>query len=208
MLKYQVLNRIKELGIVPVIRGNSSDEALEYCRALIEGGIDILEVTFTIPNALDVFKSLKNELDESVTLGAGTVMDPITARLAMLNGAQFIVSPGFDPEVAKICNLYQVPYMPGCMTFKEMTVALEHGVDLIKLFPGSLAGPSYVKAIHGPLPNANIMPTGGVNLDNLKDWFDAGVYAVGAGSNLVAGNHDEIVAKSKAYLEKIAECRE
>ena len=207
MLKYQVLNRVHELGIVPVIRGNSKEEALGYCKALIDGGIDILEVTFTIPNALDVFKELKDQLPDTATLGAGTVMDATTARLAILNGAKFIVSPGFSEEVAKMCNLYQVPYMPGCMTFTEMTKALEYGVDLIKLFPGSLPGPSYVKAIHGPLPQANIMPTGGVSLDNIADWFDAGVYAVGAGSNLVKGNHDEIVEQSKKYLAKIAECR-
>lgn len=207
MLKYQVLNRVHELGIVPVIRGNSKDEALGYCKALIDGGIDILEVTFTIPNALDVFKELKDQLTDTATLGAGTVMDATTARLAILNGAKFIVSPGFSEEVAKMCNLYQVPYMPGCMTFTEMTKALEYGVDLIKLFPGSLPGPSYVKAIHGPLPQANIMPTGGVSLDNIEDWFAAGVFAVGAGSNLVKGSHDEIVEQSKKYLAKIAECR-
>lgn len=207
MLKYQVLNRVHELGIVPVIRGNSKDEALGYCNALIDGGIDILEVTFTIPNALDVFKELKDQLPDTATLGAGTVMDATTARLAILNGAKFIVSPGFSEEVAKMCNLYQVPYMPGCMTFTEMTKALEYGVDLIKLFPGSLPGPSYVKAIHGPLPQANIMPTGGVSLDNIEDWFAAGVFAVGAGSNLVKGSHDEIVEQSKKYLAKIAECR-
>lgn len=207
MLKYQVLNRVHELGIVPVIRGNSKDEALGYCKALIDGGIDILEVTFTIPNALDVFKELKDQLPDTATLGAGTVMDATTARLAILNGAKFIVSPGFSEEVAKMCNLYQVPYMPGCMTFKEMTKALEYGVDLIKLFPGSLPGPSYVKAIHAPLPQANIMPTGGVSLDNIADWFAAGVFAVGAGSNLVKGSHDEIVDQSKKYLAKIAECR-
>ena len=207
MLKYQVLNRVHELGIVPVIRGNSKDEALGYCKALIDGGIDILEVTFTIPNALDVFKELKDQLPDTATLGAGTVMDATTARLAILNGAKFIVSPGFSEEVAKMCNLYQVPYMPGCMTFTEMTKALEYGVDLIKLFPGSLPGPSYVKAIHGPLPQANIMPTGGVSLDNIADWFAAGVFAVGAGSNLVKGSHDEIVEQSKKYLARIAECR-
>lgn len=207
MLKYQVLNRVHELGIVPVIRGNSKDEALGYCKALIDGGIDILEVTFTIPNALDVFKELKDQLPDTTTLGAGTVMDATTARLAILNGAKFIVSPGFSEEVAKMCNLYQVPYMPGCMTFTEMTKALEYGVDLIKLFPGSLPGPSYVKAIHGPLPQANIMPTGGVSLDNIADWFAAGVFAVGAGSNLVKGSHDEIVEQAKKYLAKIAECR-
>ena len=207
MLKYEVLNKVHELGIVPVIRGESVEEALGFCRALIDGGIDILEVTFTIPNALDVFKQLNEELPATATLGAGTVMDATTARLAILNGAKFIVSPGFNPEVAKMCNLYQIPYMPGCISFTEITKALEYGVDLIKLFPGSLAGPSYVKAIHSPLPQANIMPTGGVSLENLEEWFKAGVFAVGAGSNLVKGTHDEIVEQSRKYLDKIKEVR-
>lgn len=207
MSKLSTLNRIHELGIVPVVRGKNEEEAIEYCKGLIEGGINVLEVTFTIPNALEVFKKLQEELPKETLIGAGTVTDPVTARLAILNGAKFIVSPSFDKEVAKLCNRYQIPYMPGCITPTEILQALEYGVDVVKLFPGSLAGPDYIKAIHGPIPYVNIMPTGGVSLDNLEEWFAAGVYSVGAGSNLVKGSKEEIKEKSKAYLEKIKEVR-
>ncbi len=207
MSKLETLEQIHKLGIVPVVRGKSEEEAIEFCEGLVEGGINVLEVTFTIPNALEVFKTLQKEMGEKALIGAGTVTDEITARLAILNGAKFIVSPSFDEKVARICNRYQIPYMPGCVTPREVLEALELGVDVIKLFPGSLTGPSYIKAIHGPIPYVNIMPTGGVSLENLEDWFKAGVYAVGAGSNLVKGTKEEIKEKSQAYLEKIREVR-
>ncbi|MDD7306252.1 MAG: bifunctional 2-keto-4-hydroxyglutarate aldolase/2-keto-3-deoxy-6-phosphogluconate aldolase [Peptoniphilaceae bacterium] len=208
MSKLETLNRIHELGIVPVVRGKDEKQAIEYCKGLVEGGINILEVTFTIPNAIEVFKKLQEELPEDTLIGAGTVTDPITARLAILNGAKFIVSPAFDKNVAKLCNKYQIPYMPGCITPTEILEALSYGVDIIKLFPGSLTGPSYVKAIHGPIPYVNIMPTGGVSLENVEEWFKVGVYAVGAGSNLVKGTKEEISQKSKQYLEKIRKARQ
>ena len=207
MSKIETLSRIQKLGIVPVVRASSADEAVEFCKGLIDGGINTLEVTFTIPNAIEVFQRLQKELPEDTLIGAGTVLDPTTARLAIMNGAKFIVSPSFDKEVAKLCNRYNIPYMPGCVTPAEMLTAYEYGVDIIKLFPGSLAGPSYVKAIHGPYPHFQIMPTGGVNLDNVQDWFKAGVVAVGAGSNLVKGSREEITQKAQEYLEKIAEVR-
>ena len=184
MSKVETISKVLELGIVPVVRANSADEAIEYCKGLIEGGINTLEVTFTIPNAIEVFQRIQKELPADTLLGAGTVLDSTTARLAIMNGAKFIVSPSFDKEVA-----------------------YKYGVDIIKLFPGSLTGPSYVKAIHGPYPHFQIMPTGGVSLDNLEDWFKAGVVAVGAGSNLVKGSKEEITQKAKEYLEKIAEVR-
>lgn len=207
MSKIDTISKVLDLGIVPVVRASSADEGVEFCKGLIDGGINVLEVTFTIPNAIDVFKRLQDELPEDTLIGAGTVLDPTTARLAIMNGAKFIVSPSFDKEVAKMCNIYNIPYMPGCVTPAEMLEAYKYGVDIIKLFPGSLAGPGYVKAIHGPYPHFQIMPTGGVSLDNLEDWFNAGVVAVGAGSNLVKGTREEITQKAKEYLEKIAEVR-
>ena len=207
MSKVETISQVLDLGIVPVVRANSADEAIEYCKGLIEGGINTLEITFTIPNAIEVFQRIQKELPADTLLGAGTVLDPTTARLAIMNGAKFIVSPSFDKEVAKMCNTYNIPYMPGCVTPVEMLEAYKYGVDIIKLFPGSLTGPSYVKAIHGPYPHFQIMPTGGVSLDNLEDWFKAGVVAVGAGSNLVKGSKEEISQKAKEYLEKIAEVR-
>ncbi|WP_295883291.1 bifunctional 2-keto-4-hydroxyglutarate aldolase/2-keto-3-deoxy-6-phosphogluconate aldolase [uncultured Anaerococcus sp.] len=208
MAKIDTINRIKQLGIVPVIRASNKEEAIDYCLGLIDGGINVLEITFTIPDAINVFKEIKSNTPEDTLIGAGTVLDETTARLAILEGAKFIVSPSFDKNVAQLCNKYQVPYIPGCITPTEMMTAIEYGVDVIKLFPGSMVGPSYIKAIHGPMPFVNIMPTGGVNYDNLQDWFDAGAFAVGAGSNLVNGSREEIASRSKRYLERIEQIRE
>ena len=124
-----------------------------------------------------------------------------------MNGAKFIVSPAFDEEVAKLCNLYQIPYMPGCVTPTEMVEALKFGVDVIKVFPGSLVGPKYFKDIKAPLPQVNIMPTGGVSLENVGEWFANGAYAISVGSALVKGSHDEIVEKAKKFVQavKVAE---
>lgn len=208
MAKIDTINRIKQLGIVPVIRASNKEEAIDYCLGLIDGGINVLEITFTIPDAINVFKEIKSNTPEDTLIGAGTVLDETTARLAILEGAKFIVSPSFDKNVAQLCNKYQVPYIPGCITPTEMMTAIEYGVDVIKLFPGSMVGPSYIKAIHGPMPFVNIMPTGGVNYDNLQDWFDAGAFAVGAGSNLVNGSREEMASRSKRYLERIEQIRE
>ena len=206
MNKLEVLKRVHELGIVAVIRGKNKEEALNYAKACVEGGVDILEVTFTVPGAIDVLKELNEEVKDAL-LGAGTVLDPVTARLAIMNGANFIVSPSFDKEVAKICNLYGVPYMPGCMTPTEMTEALKYGVDIIKVFPGSAFGPSYFGAIHGPLPHVNLMPTGGVDIDNVGEWIKKGAYAVGVGSKLVKGSKEEIVEKARKFLNNIKEAK-
>lgn len=208
MAKIDTINRIKQLGIVPVIRARNKEEAIDYCLGLIDGGINVLEITFTIPDAINVFKEIKSNTPEDTLIGAGTVLDETTARLAILEGAKFIVSPSFDKNVAQLCNKYQVPYIPGCITPTEMMTAIEYGVDVIKLFPGSMVGPSYIKAIHGPMPFVNLMPTGGVNYDNLQVWFDAGAFAVGAGSNLVNGSREEIASRSKRYLERIEQIRE
>lgn len=207
MSKLDTLMRIKSLGIVAVVRGKNSKEALEYSKACVEGGVNILEITFTVPNAIDVLKELERELTEDTLLGAGTVLDSTTARLAIMNGAKFIVSPSFDEEVAKLCNLYQVPYMPGCMTPTEITNALKFGVDVIKIFPGSAFGPDYFKAIHGPLPHVNLMPTGGVDAGNVGEWIKNGAFAVGAGSSLVKGTKEEIIEKCKLFIKNIEGAR-
>ncbi|WBW50209.1 bifunctional 2-keto-4-hydroxyglutarate aldolase/2-keto-3-deoxy-6-phosphogluconate aldolase [Peptoniphilus equinus] len=206
MSKLDTLLKIKNLGIVAVVRGNSAEEALEYAEGCIDGGIDIIEITFTIPNAIEVLKTLQSSL-QGATIGAGTVLDAVTARLAIMAGAQFIVSPAFDEDVAKLCNRYQVPYMPGCLSVNEILKALEYGVDVIKVFPGSAVGPDYIKAVHGPLPHVNLMPTGGVSLENIDEWFRRGVFAVGVGSNLVSGSKEDIAGKAEAYLEAIREVR-
>lgn len=207
MNKLETLQYIKEKGIVAVIRGKDKEEALRFSKACADGGVNILEITFTVPNALGVMKSLIEELKDTVLIGAGTVLDEVTARLAIMEGAKFIVSPAFDEKVARLCNLYQIPYMPGCMTPTEITRALEFGVDVIKVFPGSAFGPSYFGALHGPFPYINLMSTGGVDINNVDQWIKQGAYAVGVGGQLVKGTSEEITAKSKEFIEKIKEAR-
>jgi 2-dehydro-3-deoxyphosphogluconate aldolase/(4S)-4-hydroxy-2-oxoglutarate aldolase len=206
-------NRIADAGVIAVIRAQTPKQALEISEAVIAGGLKGIELTFTVPQVDQVIENLTNKYQNTdVVIGAGTVLDPISARLAILAGAQFIVSPSFNIEVAKICNLYQIPYTPGCQTLTEMQTALTAGVDIIKLFPGSVAGPQMVKAALAPLPQLNIMPTGGVSLDNMAEWFKAGVIAVGAGSNLLkpAENGDlaGVTVNAKKYAEKLKEIRQ
>lgn len=212
MKRMTILNKLKKSGLIAVVRGKDKAEALNATAAIIEGGIKGIELTFTVPEAEEVIEELvkKYEADSDIVIGAGTVLDAITARIAIMAGAEYIVSPTFDLETAKICNLYQIPYLPGCMTITEMKNALRAGVDIVKLFPGSAFGPSIVKAFKAPLPQLNIMPTGGVSLDNIADWFEAGVICVGVGGNLLApmseGNFDEVKKIAETYvriLEKI-----
>ena len=209
MQKYDYLNRLINTGCVAVVRGDDADEAVKTVDAVIAGGVTGIELTFTVPHADKALDELSEKYGdrEDVLIGAGTVLDPATARLAIIAGAKFIVSPSFNADVAKICNLYSIPYTPGCFTPTEIQTALEAGVDLVKVFPGSVAGPAMVKALHGPFPQLAIMPTGGVSLDNLEPWFDAGVTLVGAGSNLTAaaktGDYAGVTATAKKYRAKL-----
>ena len=206
--KHETVNRIIETGIVAVVRSESIEEGIRISKACITGGIPAIEVTYTVPGATEVIKALKeNFAKEELIVGAGTVLDSETARIAILAGAEYIVSPGFDEETAKLCNTYQIPYMPGCMTITEMTKAMSYGSDIIKLFPGSAFGPSFVKGVKAPLPQINIMPTGGVSLENIDEWFKNGVVAVGAGGKLASGTSESITETAKAFVKKIKEIR-
>lgn len=213
MNKLNVLTKISQCGVVAVLRADSVEEAVRMSEACIEGGILGIEITFTIQDADVVIKKLASIYSDrgDVVIGAGTVLDAATARIAILAGAQYIVSPSFDEETAKLCNLYQIPYMPGCMTITEMKRALEFGVDIVKLFPGSAFGPDFVKAVKAPLPQVNIMPTGGVDLDNVEKWIQNGCVAVGVGGNLVApaktGDYAQITSLARQYVEKVQEVR-
>jgi 2-dehydro-3-deoxyphosphogluconate aldolase/(4S)-4-hydroxy-2-oxoglutarate aldolase len=212
MQKHEILKKITEVGVVAVVRAETSEQAIEISKACIKGGITAVEVTFTVPNANEVIEGLaKTFKPNELIVGAGTVLDSETARIAILAGAQYIVSPGFNLDTAKLCNRYQIPYMPGCLTITEMITAMEAGCDVIKLFPGSAFGPSYVKAVKGPLPQINIMPTGGVSLDNVKDWVSAGVIAVGVGSELTgpAKKHDyqAVTKNAQAFVQAFKEAK-
>lgn len=213
MKKINILTKIAECGVVAVVRADSKVEAVNISEACVEGGIQGIEVTFTVQGADEVIKELAALYQDNndVVIGAGTVLDATTARIAILAGAQFVVSPAFDQETASLCNLYQVPYMPGCMTLTEMKRALEAGVDIVKLFPGSAFGPDFVKAVKAPLPQINIMPTGGVSLDNVEQWIKNGCVAVGVGGNLLApaktGDFNKITEYAKQYIEKVQAAR-
>jgi len=211
MKKFQILKDLTESGVVAVIRAESEEQAIQISKACLAGGIKGIELTFTVPGAADVIKTLADKFGNEMLIGAGTVLDSETARIAILAGANYIISPGFDAETAKLCNRYQVPYMPGCMTITEMITAMEAGADIVKLFPGSAFGPDYVKAVKGPLPHANIMPTGGVNLGNIDQWIKAGCIAVGAGSDLTApaktGDFEGVTELAKQFVAKVKEAR-
>lgn len=213
MRRVEILNRLKAAGVVAVVRGSSKEEANKASHAIVTGGMKGIELTFTVPQADEVIRELIAEYSNQpeIVVGAGTVLDAITARLAIMAGAEYIVSPSFDQETAEICNLYQIPYLPGCMTITEMQRALKSGVDIIKLFPGSAYGPSIVSAFKVPMPQLNIMPTGGVSLGNMEDWFKAGVVAVGVGGNLLApaktGDFAKVTEVAKQYMEKFRQIR-
>lgn len=214
MKRAKILKKIKDTGIIAVVRGDSKDEALKASHALIKGGITGIEVAYTLTQASEIIKELTQEYTEKaeVIIGAGTVLDAVTARLAILAGAEYIVSPSFNKETAEICNLYQIPYLPGCMTITEMQQALKSGADIVKLFPGSIYGPTAISAFKTPMPQLNIMPTGGVNLENIKDWFQAGAIAVGVGGNLLAststGDFEQVTEIARQYASKLKEIRE
>ncbi len=209
--KWKIINRITESGLVVVVRADNNDTAKRIAAACLEGGAAAIEVTYTVPGATGVIEGLIKEYSGSIIIGAGTVLDPETARIAILAGAQYIVSPYLDPETIKLCNRYQVPCMPGIMTVKEAVEAMECGADILKLFPGEVFGPRMIKAVKGPLPQANIMPTGGVSIDNVSDWIKAGAAALGVGGNLTAGaasgDYAGITRLASEFVARIREAR-
>ncbi|MFS0788927.1 bifunctional 2-keto-4-hydroxyglutarate aldolase/2-keto-3-deoxy-6-phosphogluconate aldolase [Shouchella sp. 1P09AA] len=207
------LASIEHCGIVAVVRADEKTKAIQIAKSCIKGGIHAIEVTFTIKGATQVIEALAETYQHQadIHIGAGSVLDAITARIAILAGATFIVSPQFNEEVAKLCNLYTIPYIPGCMTIKEMTTALECGVEAIKLFPSDLYQPSMIKAVKAPLPQVKIIPTGGIHLDNIGDWLKNGASAVGVGGKLIApaeeGNYEEITRLAIQYTTKVKQVR-
>ncbi len=209
--KIEVLGKITAAGLVAVIRAESPDQASRIAEACANGGVAALEITFTVPGASGVIEHLAKNFTGQILLGAGTVLDPETARIAILAGAHFVVSPALNPETARLCNRYQVPYMPGAGTVGEIIEAMESGADIVKVFPGEILGPAFVKAVKGPLPQANLMPTGGVSLENVDEWINAGAVALGVGGKLTAGakNGDfaSITRIARQFVDKIKEAR-
>lgn len=212
MEKEQVLKKMTDAGLVAVVRAKNADEAIRISDACLEGGCPSIELTFTVPGAHKVIEALAEKYPNGeMLLGAGTVLDSETARMAILSGANYIVSPGFNLETAKLCGRYRVPYLPGCMTITEVLTAMEAGVDIVKIFPADLFGPKIIKDIKGPLPQAKMMPTGGVDISNVHEWIKAGAVAVGAGSSLIAGaktgDYQKITDTAKEFIRRIKEAR-
>ena len=179
------LRRVLDTGIVSIIRAKSGEQLVNVAKALYEGGIDVIEVTFTVPGVLEIIAAVKKELGDKILLGAGTVLDSETARAAILAGAEFIVTPTVNTDVIKMCNRYSKVIMPGGFTPTEILTAWDAGADIVKVFPAEIGGPGYLKAVHGPLPHVRLLPTGGVNLETLPAFLKSGACAVGLGSQLV-----------------------
>ncbi len=210
--KVENLKRIGDSGIVAVVRAENSEKALKIAEAVKAGGIIAIEITMTVPGAVKVIESLaENYTDNEIIIGAGSVLDAETARACLLAGAEYIVSPTLDIETIKLCNRYQKIVMPGAMSVTEVLRAMEAGADVVKVFPASLFGPKIISSIKGPLPQAPLLPTGGVNLDNVQDWINAGSFAVGAGSSLTAGakvnDYEKVRDTAKEFVEKIRAAR-
>lgn len=212
MSKADSLQRIRETGIVAVIRAESAKEAMKIVEATKAGGLEAIEITMTVPGAIDVIKEVANNYSsDNILVGAGSVLDAETARACILAGAEYIVGPTLDVETIKLCNRYQKPVMPGAMSVTEALKAMEAGADVVKIFPATLFGPKIIKAIKGPIPQAPLLPTGGVDLDNVQDWIEAGSFAVGVGSALTAGakegDYDKITKTAEKFITKIKQAR-
>lgn len=211
--RFDQFNRIVNSGIIAVIRAESAEIAIKIADAVRIGGIEAIEITMTVPGAIEVIKEVKRSFSpEEVIIGAGTVLDSETARACILAGAEYIVSPHLNKEVVKVAKRYDKIVVPGAMTIKEVVEGMESGADAIKIFPSSLFGPNIIKAIKDPLPHANLIPTGGVSLENVDQWIEAGSLAVGVGGALtkqaLKNNDFDLLTKIAAnFVEKIAETR-
>jgi 2-dehydro-3-deoxyphosphogluconate aldolase/(4S)-4-hydroxy-2-oxoglutarate aldolase len=185
MSREAILTRVLEGGIVAVVRAPSGESLVKVVQALAEGGVTAAEITFTVPDAIEVIRQVRKEVGDGIVLGAGTVLDPETARIALLAGAEYIVAPTVNLDVIRLCRRYDKAVMPGAFTPTEVLSAWEAGADIVKIFPADLGGPAYLKALRGPLPQVRVMPTGGVDLDTAESFLKAGACCLGIGGSLV-----------------------
>ena len=215
MRKEQVITRMKEDCLVAVVRAKNKELGEKVIDAVIAGGINFIEITMTMDEGNPVefiqFMSEKYRGNEKVVIGAGTVLDPETARAVILAGANYVVSPGLNVDTIKLCNRYRVPMLPGVMSPTEAITALEAGCDIIKVFPGNVVGPGAISSFKGPLPQGDFMPSGGVDVDNVDKWLKAGACAVGTGSSLTkgakTGDFAAVTAKAREFVEAVAAAR-
>lgn len=209
MKKASILNKIASIGVVAVVRAENEQRAVEVSNACIRGGVKAVEITYTLPEASDVIKKLKAKDggDDGIVIGAGTVLDAQTARLAIISGADFIVSPSFNLETAKLCNRYHIPYIPGCMSITEIVQASEAGCDVIKLFPSRFYTPEIINDIKAPLPHVEVMPSGGMNLNNIGEWIEKGAIVAGVGGQLTSGTAEEIIETAGKLVGTVQKVR-
>lgn len=214
MSKAEILEQIEELGLVPVVRASSADEAMQVIEAIRAGGVNVLEITMTVPGAVRVIEKVADKYGSDVLVGAGTVLDPETARACLLAGAQFIVSPALNLDTIAMCHRYSAPIMPGVLTPTEVITAWTAGADIVKVFPcGSVGGASYIKNLKGPFPQVKMIPTGGVSLATAADFIKAGAAALGVGTDLVdvkairEGKAGVVTERAKQFVQIVQEAR-
>ena len=213
-MKEKHLSRILDSGIVAVIRAHSGDLLADVAEALLAGGVNVMEITFTVPAAIRVLETVAQRMGDRVLLGAGTVLDAETARAALLAGAQFIVSPNTNLDVIRLCRRYDKLVMPGALTPTEVVTAWEAGADIVKIFPSEITGPKYLKALHGPLPQVRLMPTGGVDLTTAAEFLRCGACALGIGGSLVekkavqTGNLERIESLARQFVQIVHQTRQ
>src|SRR5262245_47348187 len=213
MSKESQLRQVLDCGIVAVVRSPDSQQLVEACRALADGGVTVVEITMTVPSALDVLRQVRQALDDRLLLGAGTILDPETARAALLAGAEYVVAPTVNLDVIRLCQRYDKLVMPGAFTPTEVLTAWEAGADIVKVFPADVVGPAFFKALRGPLPQVRLMPTGGVDLQTAADFLKAGACCLGVGGQLVEPkavaerNFDRIRELARQYVAIVAGVR-
>jgi len=214
MAKDDVLKRIEEIGVIPVVRAASAEQAVAVAEAIGEGGIPVLEITMTVPGAVTVIAELSKRFGDQVLVGAGTVLDPETAGKCIDAGAQFVVSPALNLQTIGLCNREGIVIFPGSLTPTEVVTAWEAGADAVKVFPCSaVGGPKYLRALKAPLPQIRLVPTGGVSLTTAKDFIAAGAWALGVGADLVnteairSGDRDSVINAARGYVEAVREAR-
>jgi len=214
MDKQQVLRRVAEVGVVPVVRADSAEQAMQVIEAIKAGGVDVLEVTMTVPGAVRVIERLADRYGDQIVLGAGTVLDPETARACILAGATFVVSPALNTGTVEMCRRYSVAVLPGALTPTEVVTAWQAGADVVKVFPcGALGGAKYLKSLKAPLPQVEMIPTGGVSLKTAAEFIEAGALALGVGADLVdtkavrEGRPEKVTEAARAYVAAVGAAR-